>query len=178
MGGVGCKELRYSRGHATLNHVPRALGSAIPLSPLSPLQCPPRRACRRRVTRTATLLDSGPFAGQIVVLAGDVMAGTVASAERYDPRTGITTAAGLQLNRYGHTATLLQPRTGSRPHPRHRGYNGDWQSEAEIYDPQTGTARVIGSLRSAVFEAPPRPRLRMGASWSSAATTAAVSIAR
>lgn len=155
VGGVGCKSCEYSRGHATLQITsPGRWVLPIPLSPLSPLQCPPAAGLLQaaRYAHTATLLDSGPFAGQIVVLAGDVMAGTVASAERYDPRTGITTAAGgLQLNRYGHTATLL-----SRGPDRGRilvtgGYNGDWQSEAEIYDPQTGTARVIGSLRSAVF---------------------------
>lgn len=153
--GVGCKSCQYSRGHATLQlPSPGRYILTVPLVALAQPQCPPSSGQLQtaRYAHTATLLDSGPYAGHLVVLAGDTMAGTVASAERYDPGTGTTASAGrLALNRYGHTATLL-----SHGPDRGRilvtgGYNGDWQSEVEIYDPQSGTARVIGGLRNSVF---------------------------
>ena len=151
-GRRGMQELRVQpRSRHATDHVPRALGSAHPASPLSPLQCPPRRACAGGALRAHRDL-----AGQRTLRRSDRRAGrrchggNRGQRRARDPRTGITTAAGgcKSLWPYRNAA---QPRTGSRPHPRHRGYNGDWQSEAEIYDPQTGTARVIGSLRSAVF---------------------------
>jgi WD40 repeat protein len=95
---------------------------------------------------TATLLPNGH-----VLLAGGV--GTpfayLASAELYDPATGILTTTGsLAVGRLGHTATLL--RNGKVLVVGGDGSSGVLAS-AELYDPTTGTWTTTGSLTTARF---------------------------
>ncbi|MGA3214038.1 MAG: kelch repeat-containing protein, partial [Terriglobales bacterium] len=86
-----------------------------------------------RQQHTATLLDNG-----MVLIAGGLSpyssSGTLASAELYNPATGTFTPTGsLNIERWGHTATLLS-----------NGMvliTGTWGSggTAELYNPATGT---------------------------------------
>src|SRR5882724_2372361 len=99
-----------------------------------------------RTFHTATLLGNGKVlvaGGATVASNADPGANTAyfASAELYDPATGIWTPTGL-LNdaRAGHTATLLNNGkvlvAGGR--------NGVYLASAELYDPATGTWTATG----------------------------------
>ena len=102
-----------------------------------------------RFSHTATLLPNGKilFAGGISEYSPDKFVKgtcncTLASAELYDPSTGMFTPAGnMTTPRSGHTATLL---------PNGRvlitGGNSEYKqncnctlASAELYDPSTGT---------------------------------------
>jgi len=94
-----------------------------------------------RVYHTATLLQNG----QVLVVGGETYRGITASAELYDPATGIWTKTGnLHEGREHQTATLLQNGqvlvVG--------GVNAQFQyiASAELYDPATGRWRRTGSL--------------------------------
>jgi hypothetical protein len=96
-----------------------------------------------RIGHTATLLRSG----QVLVLGGLT---TAASAELYDPATETWTLATPMLTgRELHTATLLSSGAvlvaggfgESRP-----GFDTPVLTEAELYDPASGTWRGTGSL--------------------------------
>src|ERR1700722_4769789 len=89
---------------------------------------------------TATLLSNGK-----VLVAGGYNAGTfIATAELYDPATGIWSATGsMAAARSNHTATLLANGKvlvagGQTAHAILVG--------AELYDPTTGTWSATGSL--------------------------------
>ena len=96
-----------------------------------------------RYGHTATLLANG----KVVVaggIGGEGSAGFLASAQVYDPATGIWTATGSLIgSRHLHTATLL---------PNGKvlvaGGQGDTVgfASAQIYDPATGTWTATGSL--------------------------------
>jgi N-acetylneuraminic acid mutarotase len=99
-----------------------------------------------RTFYTATLLGNGKVlvtGGTDKAYVGQSNTTYFASAELYDPVTGIWTATGL-LNdaRAGHTATLLNNGkvlvTG--------GYNGAYLASAELYDPDTGSWTPTGLL--------------------------------
>lgn len=99
-----------------------------------------------RYQPTATLLPNGK-----VLVVGGLMSGItmLASAEIYDPATGIFTATGNMASaRYGHTATLL-------PNGKVLIAGGYYTSaplsstplsSAEIYDPLTGSFTATGSM--------------------------------
>ena len=95
-----------------------------------------------RATHTATLLDDG----SVLVTGGGsglFEAGTLSSAELYDPRTGSWTATSDMINgRAGHTATLLHDGNvlvaGS--------FNFGVLGSAELYDPRTGSWTATGTM--------------------------------
>lgn len=99
-----------------------------------------------RVNPTATLLDNG----KVLVVGGysiDDNSFPLASAEIYDPATGIFSATGsLSTARRNHTATLLNNGKVLVA----GGYNGGDSSNnldaPEIYDPATGIFSVTGSM--------------------------------
>jgi uncharacterized delta-60 repeat protein len=93
-----------------------------------------------RGSHTATLLANGK-----VLLAG----GYSASAELYDPATGVFASTGsLGTARSSHTATLLPDGkvlvVGGEA-------GGNYLDTAEIYDPSTGTFSATGSLGTARY---------------------------
>src|SRR5882724_4656056 len=104
-----------------------------------------------RTFHTATLLGNGKVlvaGGATVASNADPGANTAyfASAELYDPATGIWTPTGL-LNdaRDGHTATLLNNGKVLVA----GGHNGVFLASAQLYDPATGSwTDTFGSLAS------------------------------
>ncbi|MCP4664507.1 MAG: hypothetical protein GY856_54680 [bacterium] len=87
-----------------------------------------------RQSHRATLLQSG----EVLVTGGRRRERTLASAERFDPRTGRWTSAGeLHQARYGHTATLLHSGQVLVTGGRVRG--GEILDSCELFDPVTGT---------------------------------------
>jgi len=92
----------------------------------------------------ATLLPNG----QVLVAGGAAsgvfgMTNFFASAELYDPATGVWTATGsMDGGRGGHTATLLS----SGKVLVAGGFNTVELSSAELYDPATGVWTATGSM--------------------------------
>ena len=88
-----------------------------------------------RSGHTATLLPSG----KVLVAGGKVGGVAVASAELYDPNTGMWTATGTMVTpRSGHTATLL---------PSGKVLvAGGGNSSAELYNPGTGRWSLTGNM--------------------------------
>jgi hypothetical protein len=111
-----------------------------------------------RYGQTATLLQNGK-----VLIAGGSddsdLASTLASAELYDPATGIWSVTGnLNASRISHTATLLPNGKvlvagGYTPNFVSVGGNTFYASptslnSAELYDPATGTWTIGASLNT------------------------------
>ena len=103
---------------------------------------------------TATLLASGPLAGNVLIAGGisDESAGDAASAELYDPTTGQFTSTGaMSMPRQGHSATWLDPSvvTGALAGKVLIAGGGDIRSPsntAEVYNPQNGTFTPAGAM--------------------------------
>ncbi len=96
---------------------------------------------------TATLLESGPNAGKVLVVGGEDPHPTDAltSAELYDPVNGTWSLAGdLNEGRYAHTATLLVSGADAGKVLVVGGYNFvvGGVSSAELYDPVTGWSQT------------------------------------
>lgn len=98
-----------------------------------------------RKGHTATLLTTGPLAGQVLIVGGAAPEtfAPLASAELYDPITGVFTSTGsLSVARQLHTATLLNDGRAlvaggySFNSEEMLGYTTD---TTEIYDPMTAT---------------------------------------
>ncbi len=97
-----------------------------------------------RVSHTATLLSNG----QVLVVGGFSGVGDyLASAELYDPTTGVwTTTGSLATARYHHTATLLS--NGQVLVAGGIGVAGTLAT-AELYDPATGVWMPTRSMANA-----------------------------
>jgi hypothetical protein len=97
-----------------------------------------------RSGHTATLLTAGALAGQVLIGGGSAGGSDSASAELYNPATGMFTKTGaMTVTRGGHTATALGTQDGAQ--------NGDvlivgTDGSADLYDPSKGTFARIGSL--------------------------------
>lgn len=110
-----------------------------------------------RTSHTATLLPASAVRphGKVLVAGGGSNSGppAFASAELYDPDTGLFSPTGsMSTARWNHTATLL-PAYEMRPHGRVLLAGGDGGSfssgllaNAELYDPDTGTFSPTGSM--------------------------------
>jgi lysophospholipase L1-like esterase len=90
-----------------------------------------------RILHTATLLELGEDAGDVLVTGGENSPNhSVSSAELYDPNTGLwsPTAGAMAVERAGHTATLL-------PSGKVLIVGGNFSvgPAAELYDPTTGS---------------------------------------
>ncbi|HEY8106176.1 MAG TPA: kelch repeat-containing protein [Gemmatimonadales bacterium] len=96
-----------------------------------------------RVLHTATLLEAGVDAGDVLVTGGeDSPNHSVASAELYDPGTGRWSPTGsMAAERAGHTATLL-----ASGKVLIVGGNFGAGPEAELYDPSTGSFSPTGAM--------------------------------
>jgi hypothetical protein len=95
-----------------------------------------------RENPTVTLLQNG----QVLVAGGQSSTGSVlASAELYDPNTGVFTATGsMSAPRYVHTATLLP--NGQVLITGGLSTAGATLDIAELYNPNTGKFTVTGPL--------------------------------
>jgi len=107
-----------------------------------------------RENHTATLIETGPNAGDVLIAGGlDATGNVLQTAELYSPATGKFIATGNMTHaRYLHTATPL-----SRKYIRGRyardiliagGEDGTGTvlATAEVYDPVTATFKQIGAM--------------------------------
>lgn len=96
-----------------------------------------------RALHTATLLASG----KVLVTGGVITGGATASAELYDPATGIWSATGnLGTPRSNHVAVRLP---NGKVLIAGGGSGSVNLSSAELYDPATGTWTPTGNLTAA-----------------------------
>ncbi|HKD68846.1 MAG TPA: kelch repeat-containing protein [Candidatus Binataceae bacterium] len=99
----------------------------------------------------AALFTSGPLAGQVLVTGGsDAPGHFLASAELYDPATGIFTPTGsMSETRFLQIEVLLTsgPNSGDM---LVAGGSGD--QTAELYDPSTRSFKPAGDLTQIVFD--------------------------
>src|SRR5262249_9358289 len=105
-----------------------------------------------RVEHTATLLANGKVLVTGGCTNGNPGTPTIASAELYNPATGLWAATGVMTtNRSHHTATLLQNGKVLVAGGATRSYNSfsNALSSAELYDPNTGTWRRTASMINA-----------------------------
>jgi hypothetical protein len=106
-----------------------------------------------RTGATATLIASGPLAGDVLIAGGNGPDGEMlASAELYDPRSGAFSATGaMTTGRVLHTATWLGYLRDSGSMAGEiliaGGRTPDGVSaSAEVYDPTTGTFSAVASM--------------------------------
>lgn len=110
-----------------------------------------------RARHSATLIASGPLAGDVLIAGGasDESGGDVASAELYDPVTGQFTATGrMSTAREGHSATWLSPSvvSGALAGSVLVAGGGDVSApsdSAEVFNPQTATFSPVAAMTSA-----------------------------
>jgi len=101
-----------------------------------------------RALHTATLLANGQVlaAGGFNLANGHTIV-SIASAELYDPATGVWTATGSMASaRYSHTATLLPNGQVLAAGGVHRPNSNHLVKSTELYDPATGNWTATASL--------------------------------
>jgi galactose oxidase-like protein len=110
-----------------------------------------------RSRHSATLIGSGPLAGNVLIAGGtsDEGGGDVATAELYDPATGQFTLTGrMSTPRENHSATFLSPSVA----PGALAGNvliaggadaGAASDSAEVFNPQTAAFSPVGTMTSA-----------------------------
>ncbi|HWF44635.1 MAG TPA: kelch repeat-containing protein [Candidatus Kapabacteria bacterium] len=99
-----------------------------------------------REHQTTSLLPDG----RVFVAGGLNGVSPTASCEIYDPATKASTlVASMQLARYEHQATILIDGRVMVSGGRDGGWDGDYFSECEIYDPSTDTWTVIEPMHQA-----------------------------
>jgi hypothetical protein len=118
-----------------------------------------------RAHHSATLLASGPLAGNVLIAGGtsDESGGDVATAELYDPTTGQFTSTGsMGTPRENHSATFLSPSVVSGALAGNVLVAGGSDASAptdgaEFFNPQTasfspgGTMTAARTLQSAIL---------------------------
>lgn len=110
-----------------------------------------------RAHHSATLIASGPLAGNVLIAGGlsDESGGDVATAELYDPVSGqFTTTGAMSTPRENHTATWLSPNviTGSLAGSVLIAGGGDASAptdSAEVFNPQTAAFSPVGAMTTA-----------------------------
>ncbi len=110
-----------------------------------------------RARHSATLLASGPLAGNVLIAGGtsDENGGDVATAELYDPVTGQFTSTGrMSTPRETHSATWLSPGVvaGALAGSVLIAGGGDVSApsdSAEVFNPETATFSPVGAMTTA-----------------------------
>jgi Galactose oxidase, central domain len=110
-----------------------------------------------RASHSATLIASGPLAGNVLITGGtsDESGGDVASAELYDPTTGQFTLTGrMSTPREHHSATWLSPAVVSGSLAGSvlvagGGVDSAPSDSAEVFNPQTATFSSVGAMTTA-----------------------------
>jgi hypothetical protein len=109
-----------------------------------------------RTGATATLIASGPLAGDVLIAGGSGQGGAIlASAELYDPRTGAFSETGaMTAAREFHTATWLGYLRDSGAMAGEILIAGGQTpagvtASVEIYDPTSGTFSAVASMTAA-----------------------------
>ena len=110
-----------------------------------------------RARHSATLIASGPLAGNVLIAGGtsDESGGDVATAELYDPVAGQFTSTGrMSTPRESHSATWLSPSmvTGSLAGNVLIAGGGDVSApteSAEVFNPQTAAFSPVGAMTTA-----------------------------
>jgi Galactose oxidase, central domain len=110
-----------------------------------------------RARHSATLIASGPLAGNVLIAGGtsDETGGDVATAELYDPATGQFASSGrMSTPRENHSATWLSPSVVSGSLAGNvlvaGGSDASATSDsAEVFNPQTGAFSPVGAMTTA-----------------------------
>ncbi|HUY27646.1 MAG TPA: kelch repeat-containing protein [Candidatus Binataceae bacterium] len=132
------------------------LASAELYDPVAGTFAPTGAMNQARAWQTASLLGSGPLAGQVLIAGGIGSRATpLASAEIYDPRTGaFTETAPMSTGRADQTATWLNPAVVSGEFAGKvlvaGGWTGDQVSDtAEVFDPAGQSFIPAGTMNEA-----------------------------
>jgi len=110
-----------------------------------------------RAGHSATLIASGPLAGNVLIAGGtsDESGGDVATAELYDPATGQFTPTGrMSTPRENHSATWLSPSLVSGTLAGSvliagGGTDSVTNDSAEVFNPQMATFSPVGAMTTA-----------------------------
>jgi large repetitive protein len=110
-----------------------------------------------RARHSATLIASGPLAGNVLIAGGtsDESGGDVATAELYDPATGQFTPTGrMSTPRENHSSTWLSPSVVSGSLAGNvlvaGGDDASAPSDsAEVFNPQTAAFSPVGAMTTA-----------------------------
>jgi len=110
-----------------------------------------------RARHSATLIGSGPLAGNVLIAGGtsDEGGGDIATAELYDPTTGQFTLTGrMSTPRENHSATFLSPSVVSGALAGNVLIAGGGvvtaaSDSAEVFNSQTAAFSPVGTMTSA-----------------------------